>query len=114
MLAVVLATGFALDATLPSYVTAAVVNPMGGVIGVAAVGGLKRSRHPGAFNLLAAGVVTYSIADVVGLLAASRGMELVAFGLFLVAYIAMSTGLASFFARRWRHNTIRRRHHRGA
>src|SRR3712207_3328338 len=61
MLAVVVAAGFALSAMLPHYVSGAIVNPMGAVIGIAAVGGLRRSVHTVAFNLIASGVLAYAI-----------------------------------------------------
>ena len=111
MLAVVATAGLALTALLPNHASDAIVNPMGGVIGVAAVGGLRRSLHKAAFNLLSAGVVMYATADVVGLLASSPGSRTLAFGLFLIAYTAMAAGLAVFVGPRPRRHRRRRRRH---
>lgn len=98
MLALVLAVAFAIHVVLPAYLSTTVLNPMGAVIGVAAVGGIRRSADRTAFSLLAGGVVVYAVADLVAFASPAPNLHAFATGLFIAAYIAFAGGLAHHLA----------------
>lgn len=98
MLALVLAAGLAIHVVLPAYVSTTVLNPMGAVIAVAAVGGVRRTADRTAFNLLAGGVIVYALADGVAILSSAPELHAFVTGMFLVAFTAFAGGLAYHFA----------------
>lgn len=98
MLALVLAVAGAIHVVLPAYLSTTVLNPMGAVIGVAAVGGIRRTADRAAFSLLAGGVVVYAVADWVALASPAPELRAFATGLFIAAYIAFAAGLAHHLA----------------
>ncbi|MBW3594000.1 MAG: hypothetical protein KY391_00355 [Actinobacteria bacterium] len=85
---------------LPTHVAAAILNPMGASVGIAAVAGLRRSTCRSAWNLLAAGVAAYAVADAVGLMSSIISLEQVAAGLYVASYAAFAGGFAAFVTRR--------------
>lgn len=100
MLSIVLGIALLTHVALPDHVSAAILNPMGASIGIAAVAGLRRSSCRSAWNFLAAGVTAYAAADTVGLMSAEAAVEHATLFLYVAAYAAFAAGFALFVAQR--------------
>lgn len=99
-LCAVLAVALLAHLALPDLLAAAILNPMGACVGVAAVGGLRRSSCQSAWNLVVAGVGVYAVADLAGLVSSAPAIEQAALFLYLGSYAAFSAGFALFATRR--------------
>lgn len=100
ILCMVLGIGLLAYVALPDHISAAILNPMGASIGVAAVAGVRRSSCRSAWNFLAAGVAAYAVADSAGLLSSEAAVEQAALFLYIGAYAAFAAGFALFVTHR--------------
>ena len=84
---------------LPAQASFTVLSPMGAALGVAVVGGIRRSADPLAWNLLSAGVAVYVIGDLLGLTSGAFPTSGIASVSYVLAYAAFAGGFSAFIFR---------------